>query len=305
MSIDTKRIKPFVLPAAIVFGLVFHDFCRILSPCVPYIIFSILILTFASTELRRLKFERLDLFLMLFQIAATFFLYFAFRPLFSDPAVAEGLMMAALCPVACSVTVVATMLGAKRENTVAYTIVGNLLICLLAPVMFIIIGDNPETVSLTDSFYAIFGKIVTVIGLPFFIMLPIQLWARPVSKALRRANGLAFYLWGAALFLTLGQTIDFIFLHGEGHWDVILYLGIGSVILCPLQFYIGRKIGKRCGDAIAGQQLLGQKNSAMGIWMANTYLNPLASTFLAFYSITQNLLNSWQIWRKTSTPKKI
>ncbi len=35
---------------------------------------------------------------------------------------------------------------------------------------------------------------------------------------------------------------------------------------------------------------LGQKNTAMAIWMANTYLNPLASVFLAFYSVMTLLL---------------
>jgi BASS family bile acid:Na+ symporter len=59
---------------------------------------------------------------------------------------------------------------------------------------------------------------------------------------------------------------------------------------------LGKWIGHKYGDTIAGGQLLGQKNSAMGIWMANHYLHPLASVFLAFYSVFQNLFNSWQIW---------
>ena len=57
-------------------------------------------------------------------------------------------------------------------------------------------------------------------------------------------------------------------------------------------------MGGRYGDRMAGGQLLGQKNSAMGIWIANTYLLPLASVFPALYSIWQNVFNSWQLWRK-------
>lgn len=293
---NVKKIKPFVLPTAIVMGLLLHDLCERLSAIIPYVIFSILILTFSTTELRRLKFEKLDLWLMVFQTVASVVLYLGFKLTTGDDAIAEGMMLGALCPVASSVTVVAVILGAKKENTVAYTIVGNLLICVLAPVIFVFIGENPS-LSLTDSFFSIFGRIATVLGLPFFVMLLMQLWARPVAKQLSRFSGLSFYLWAAALFLTLGQTIDFIFRHGAGHWYVIIALGIGSAVICPLQFYIGKLIGRRFGDTTAGKQLLGQKNSSMGIWMANTYLNPLASTFLAFYSICQNLLNSWQIYR--------
>lgn len=293
---NTRKIKPLVLPIAIVLGLLLHQVCNILTPIVPYIIFTILILTFSTTDLRRLKFTRLDFWLMAFQTCVTFGLYFGLRALTANGTLAEGLMLGALCPVASSVTVVACMLGAKKENTVGYTIAGNLLVCVLAPVVFAIIGEQPG-ITFGSAFLPIFLKIATVIGLPFFVMLAVQLWLRPVNDFLSRWNGLSFYLWALALLLTLGQTIDFIFIHHEGNGAVILGLGIGSAIICPLQFYIGRFIGRRYGDAVGGQQLLGQKNSAMGIWMSNTYLNPLASTFLAFYSIWQNVLNSWQIWR--------
>ena len=74
-------------------------------------------------------------------------------------------------------------------------------------------------------------------------------------------------------------------------------LGIASAVVCAVHFGLGKWIGSRHGDRVAGGQLLGQKNTAVGIWMANTYLNPLASVFLAFYSIWQNLFNSWQLWR--------
>lgn len=298
MSISTRKIKPFVLPCAIVFGLLLHNLCGKLSGIVPFLIFSILILTFSTTRLSKLKFEKLDVWLMGLQTTGAVFLYLGAWWIWHNDAVAQGIMLGALCPVASSVTVVAVLLGAKKENTVAYTIVGNLLICVLAPLVFVFI-DDAHSATIFSSFLTILGRITMVIGLPFFIMLAIQILTPALSDKINKISGLSFYLWAMALFLTLGQTIDFIFREGQGHWDVIVILGITSAIICPLQFYIGRKVGKRCGDSVAGQQLLGQKNSAMGIWMANTYLNPLASSFLAFYSIWQNLLNSWQIWVKT------
>ena len=301
--IDTKRIKPFVLPGAIVLGVILHDLCAALAGIVPYLVFSILLLAFSSTELRRLKFERLDLWLMLFQTAASIITYTSFILITDNETLAQGMMLGALCPVAASVTVVAVILGAKRENTIAYTIAGNLLICVLAPVLFSFIGKD-NSMSFCDSFYSIFGRIVTIIGLPFFVMLALQLWVKPVARQLCRYNGISFYLWATALLLTLGQTIDFIIIHGTGHLGTVVGLGFGAIAICLIQLSIGRAIGKHYDDAIAGQQLLFQKNSAMGIWMANTYLDPLASSFLAFYSIWQNIINSWQIWRKSKNSKE-
>ena len=132
--------------------------------------------------------------------------------------------------------------------------------------------------------------------MPFFIALALQLCLPKANRFLSRYKGLAFYFWAVALFLTLGQTIHFIFLNGKGNWNSILWLGLSALLFCIIQFGLGKWIGQKYGDTIAGGQLLGQKNSAMGIWMANHYLHPLASVFLAFYSVFQNLFNSWQIW---------
>ena len=42
----------------------------------------------------------------------------------------------------------------------------------------------------------------------------------------------------------------------------------------------------------------------MGIWMANTFLNPLAAVFLAFYSIYQNVFNAYQMAKTKKKSKK-
>jgi BASS family bile acid:Na+ symporter len=177
----------------------------------------------------------------------------------------------------------------------SYTVIGNLIVSLVAPVYFSFIGVNQD-MPFFDSFLQILRRIGTVIGLPFFVALALQLLWPKANRFISRYKGLAFYLWAVALFLTLGQTIHFIFLNGKGNWTSILWLGISALLFCIIQFGLGKWIGHKYGDTIAGGQLLGQKNSAMGIWMANHYLHPLASVYLAFYSVFQNLFNSWQIW---------
>lgn len=107
----------------------------------------------------------------------------------------------------------------------------------------------------------------------------------------------SFYLWAFALFVTIGQTIDFVVVRLDSNLANVLWLGFISLVICIGQFSFGKMIGKRYADKIAGGQMLAQKNTAMGIWMLNTFLNPIASVGLAFYSIWQNLFNSWQIYR--------
>ena len=217
------------------------------------------------------------------------------RLLHVNEIVAEGVLIGVLCPVAASVAVVSTMLGADRNTVTSFSIIGNLVVSIVAPIYFSFIGVNQD-MPFWASFLQILRRIGTVIGLPFFIALALQLCLPKVNRIISRYKGLAFYLWAVALLLTLGQTIHFIFLNGEGNWSSILWLGISALLFCILQFGLGKWIGHKYGDTIAGGQLLGQKNSAMGIWMANHYLHPLASVYLAFYSVFQNLFNSWQLW---------
>lgn len=290
-----QKIKSYVLPIAIILGLLLHNTCAAFSVVVPYIIFTILLLTFTAVDIRKLRFKPLFIWIILFQVVMSLGGYYLLRLLHINEIVAEGVLIGVLCPVAASVAVVSTMLGADRNTVTSYTVIGNLMVSLVAPIYFSFIGVNQD-MPFWASFMQILRRIGTVIGLPFFIALALQLCLPKVNRIISRYKGLAFYLWAVALLLTLGQTIHFIFLNGEGNWSSILWLGISALLFCILQFGLGKWIGHKYGDTIAGGQLLGQKNSAMGIWMANHYLHPLASVYLAFYSVFQNLFNSWQLW---------
>ena len=290
-----QKLKSYVLPIAILLGLLLHEFCAQFSVVVPYIIFTIILLTFTAVDITKLRFKPLFAWIILFQVLVSLGLYFLLKTLKINEIVAEGILIGVLCPVAASVAVVSTMLGADRNTVTSYTVIGNLVISVVAPVYFSFIGVNQDMPFL-DSFLQILRRIGAVIGLPFFVALALQLLWPKANRAISRYKGLAFYLWALALFLTLGQTIHFIFLNGKGNGSSILWLGVSALLFCVIQFGLGKWIGHKYGDTIAGGQLLGQKNSAMGIWMANHYLHPLASVYLAFYSVFQNVFNSWQIW---------
>ncbi len=292
-----QRIRPYVLPIAIVLGLLLHKWCAIFSFLVPFIIFAILLLTFTAVDLRKLRFSMLDLWLMLFQIVVSTGGYTLITLLGGSHIVAEGLLIGVLCPVASSVAVIACLLGANRETVTTYTIVGNLMVALVAPVVFSLVGDHPE-LDIVDSMLLMFSKIGSTLALPFFLAVLLQLLLPKANALLARYNALGFYLWAIALLFTLGQTIDYIFLNGEGNWSSIIWLGGLSLLFCVVQFATGRWLGKKYGDVIGGGQLLGQKNTAFGIWMANTFLSPLSSVFLAFYSVFQNVWNAWQLKNK-------
>lgn len=292
------KLRPFVLPFAILAGLLFHSQLVQVRELTPYLIFTILLLNYVAVDMKKLRLTMLDFWIMLFQIVVSLGSYYLAKALGASEFVAQGILGGVLCPVAASSVVIATMLGANRETVTTYTIVGNLMVAIVGPIYFSFIGKLQD-LPLLQSMWLIFRRIAPTIALPFFVALFLQRIAPKANAFLCRYKGVSFYLWAAALTITLGQTIDFMFLNGREELPGILILGGASIFFCIVQFAVGKWLGGKYGDRVAGGQLLGQKNSAMGIWIANTYLLPLASVFPALYSIWQNLFNSWQLWKKS------
>ena len=84
---------------------------------------------------------------------------------------------------------------------------------------------------------------------------------------------------------------------------MLLMIAMLSLILCFVLFLVGRFIGRHLGDEIDGGQALFQKNTALSIWVAYTYLNPVASVGAGCYVLWQNIINSYQLWKKNRIVK--
>lgn len=288
------RLKSLVLPIAILLGLLLHKWCAYAQFLIPYFIFTILLMSYSAVDVSKLKPSRMDLWLVLFQIIFSVGPYLLLKWLGVHEIIAQGVLITVLCPVAASSVVIACMLGAGRERVTTYTIIGNLMVSIVAPIIFSLIGAHQD-MGFINAFLLIFRKIFLVIALPFILAIAGQRWTPRVNSFICRIKEMSFYLWALTLTITLGQTFHYIFLHGRENALSIIILGSASVAICIIQFATGKKIGEMYGDRMAGGQLLGQKNAAMGVWMANTFLLPLASFGIALYSIWQNLFNSWQM----------
>ena len=82
----------------------------------------------------------------------------------------------------------------------------------------------------------------------------------------------------------------------EARTEIILAVVAG--VICVAQFALGRKIGAKFGDTVAGGQSLGQKNTILAVWMAQSFLNPLSCVAPTAYIVWQNIVNSYQIYKK-------
>jgi BASS family bile acid:Na+ symporter len=142
----------------------------------------------------------------------------------------------------------------------------------------------------------VFLNIALVMALPVFLSrVLLHFWPWLADFAKYKIAPHALWAWSVMLLILGGMARTTFDKQEISAVTILLQIGCATLAVCILNFFVGWLIGpRRC--KLESSQLLGQKNTAMGIWMSNTYLQPLSSVFLAFYIIWQNLFNSLQLW---------
>ncbi len=270
-----------------------------LSYLTPSLIFAQLLLTFCKIEVRDLKPCLWHLWLLMFQLLSTLvvtslLLVFYVSEVYT--VVFEGALVCLICPTATAAAVITGKLGGNAASLTTYTLLSNLLAALAVPALFPLIEPHADI-----SFGAAFAKIVTkvfpLLLFPFFLALILRRYLPNIHCFLKELSGIAFYLWAIALAVVSGQTLRSL-INSEAPFHVSGFIALAALLACGLQFYLGKRIGGYYDERISGGQALGQKNTVLAIWMAYTYLNPLSSLAPGTYVLWQNLVNSYQLWKK-------
>ena len=290
-----QRLRSWILPIAIVLGLFFHEYIVVLEPALPYLIFVMLYFSFNSLDVRKMRFTMFDFWLLLFQLVVSTAMYFLIRPM--NEVVAQGAFVTVLAPTAAAAMAVSLILGANISMMSTYLIACNLMVAVVAPLSFSLMGTGTE-ISFWSSFLTILGKVFPLLIAPFFLAV-LTRWLLPkVNQAINRHKNMSFYLWSVSLTIVISRAIGLLMSQFEQHKSMFFWMVVVSVFLCFLQFFVGHIIGRHYGDRVAGGQALGQKNTVLAIWMAQSYLNPLCSIVPTLYVIWQNLYNSFQMMQK-------
>jgi BASS family bile acid:Na+ symporter len=143
----------------------------------------------------------------------------------------------------------------------------------------------------------ILARVAPLLIAPFLVS-QLCRWATPkVASWFGTHPLISFYLWLLSLIVIIGKTTRFIIDSGVEHIYTELLLANVALVVCLAQFLFGRWLGQRYGDRAAGGQALGQKNTVLAIWLAQSFLNPLACVAPTAYIVWQNIVNSYQLYK--------
>ena len=273
-------------------------FDPIFAAILPAFMFLVLFVTFCKVDFRKLRPVAWHFWTGLFQlifIAALMGLMLGFSMAGDSLVLMEAILMCVICPCATAAAVVTQKLGGSLEQMTTYTFLSNFLTALLVPVCFPMIEKGAD-ITFMAAFLKILHEVFIVLIVPMLLAYVVKHHMHRLHAWVISINDLSYYLWGCSLMIVTGTTVKNI-VNAESSIALLLAIALLGLVMCVVQFAVGRYIGHFFNHAQESGQALGQKNTAFAIWLSSTYLNPLSSVGPGCYILWQNIINSIEIWQ--------
>ena len=316
-----KFLKDWTLPVSMGIGTLVYllfamtpeldDAGRFFEPIfneiLPLFMFLILFVTFCKVDFHQMRLEAWHFWISLFQIL--FVLVVVGITLFgideedqNAKILLEGILCCIIGPCAAAAAVVTSKLGGNLGSMTTFTFLSNFITALLIPTFFPLIEKSAHITFIT-AFWLILQRVFLILVVPLMMGWLVKHHMHRLHQRIISIPDLGFYLWGMSLAIVTGTTVKNIV---NSHSPVTLLFTIAflSLLLCILQFAVGKYIGHFFQSTVNAGKALGQKNTAFAIWIADTYLNPVASVGPGCYILWQNIVNSWELWAQRKKEKK-
>ena len=305
--------RKFALPCSLVLGalgyLIFAyiPFLQPLGDAVgprlvelmPVVLFALLYVTFCKIEIKEMKPKTWHFVLQLIRTSLALLMVIAiclFGKNYETKVILEGAFICFICPTAAAVAVVTEKLGGSIGSLTTYTVIANIFTMIIIPSLFPMVEKGAD-VSFLYMSMMVFRNVTTVLVVPLLLALLSRRFLPRFVDKVKSVKDLGFYMWCFNLTILMGETLRN-FLHATVSGWILALLLIVPLVVCLVQFAIGKAVGRHWNASISAGQALGQKNTIVGIWLTLTFLNPLAAVAPGAYVIWQNLVNGWQLWYK-------
>ena len=305
--------RKFALPCSLVLGalgyLIFAyiPFLQPLGDAVgprlvelmPVVLFALLYVTFCKIEIKEMKPKAWHFVLQLIRTSLALLMVIAiclFGKNYEAKVILEGAFICFICPTAAAVAVVTEKLGGSIGSLTTYTVIANIFTMIIIPSLCPMVEKGAD-VSFLYMSMMVFRNVTTVLVVPLLLALLSRKFLPRFVDKVKSVKDLGFYMWCFNLTILMGETLRN-FLHATVSGWILALLLIVPLVVCLVQFAIGKAVGRHWDASISAGQALGQKNTIVGIWLTLTFLNPLAAVAPGAYVVWQNLVNGWQLWYK-------
>ncbi len=214
--------------------------------------------------------------------------------------VAVVAFLLAMAPTATTAPVMTELLQGRVDYVTACVVVTTLFSAVMVPLGLPFLADGQgmglDGAGLANTLGVVLIPLGLVQGLRAY-------WPQGITLLVPMKQA-AFYLWGIAIYLATARATFFIEHETQAPLTSILPIAAAALVLCIVNFSLGRWLGGYGWGQEMGQSL-GQKNTLFVIWVCLTFLTPAIALGPTFYILFQNLYNSYLLAQPTPKPLDI
>lgn len=295
-----------------------------LKPSLPWWIFFMLFFTFCKVNPLDLRLHKWHWVVLAMQMVFSFATYLGVLYFTGNPILAQGLLMCFIMPTATAAPIIAGKMGGSIQNLTTFTLLSNFATAIIVPATFPLIYPAAD-MTFWPAFLLILRRIAPLLLGPFFAAWLVRIlykWRKKQEFVLPvKIAVVPFYLWVCSIIVLSSVVTETVVNNFHYQISNIAILLVSSFFICLLQFGLGKLIGywlpapskgrdyqdvlinpaaapktMEGVSSITAGQAFGQKNTSLGVWMANTFLDPMSSLGAAAYIVWQNLFNSVQLF---------
>jgi len=284
-------MKTLLLIVTILLGIIFpigHSYAFLIK----YLLMIMLFFSFLQMEVSRKDFKYNHLVLLGANIGVPVLSYLLLKPMSLQ--LAQAVFITAIAPTAVASPIIINILKGKIEFAVISILLTNFVIAFLLPFLLPLFLNSGSDISTLDVLF----PVSEVFLIPYILALLVKKYTIKIKTELSKLNKYVFYI--LVININLGTSKASYYIRQEMSFsDPLIYqIAIASLILCVLFFYLGRLTGPK-DLKIESSLSLGQKNNGFTVWVALTFISPLAVLGPVFYILFQNIYISWQLHNKT------
>ena len=285
-------MQSFLPILAILLGIIVSQ-AHIYAFLIKYLLFLIkyllmLMLFFPFLKISIKTFYPHALWIVVANIVIALAVYLVILPFNSE--LAFFCFITAITPTATAAPAVMDFLKGNVEYVALSVLLTNSIIGLTIPLLLSWI-TTPETSISTSE---VFRSIWFVFGIPLLMAQLVKEVNPSLQEFLLKRKNLSFYIWNVLLFLATARATHFIIYESNTTPQMIALIAASSLMLCVVNFWVGKWIGGK-QFAREASQSLGQKNTMFTVWLAFSFLNPIVALGPMFYLLYHNLYNSYQL----------
>ena len=279
-----------IILGALVLGFLFRQGADLVW-LVRYVLMWLLFIAFLGMRIDLSVVRRFHLKIVLVNLLMPVLLYLTVGRWY--PEVGMALVAFTLAPTAAAAAVFAQFLRIDVAAVTVSTLCTSLIVALALPGFLRWVSPTAGSIPVLD----IFLPILSLVGLPLAAAFLLGRIRPALGVRVKRLGRFSIVLFAFNIWVAGGRASQFLFERTDTNWSVVAGIALATGLVSIAQFELGTLLGKPHYPAEANLSM-GRKNNMFGLWIALTYLHPLAALGPICNVLWQNGYNSWQLMRK-------